>query len=257
MGDHGAVTMRRALPVVSPAVLAALLGALVALFPAGPAEAATCSRTVHVQGTVLQVELAPSSVAVRKGSCVVFVNDLAIPVTVSVEPDFDRQVPPGGRVSYPARLVGAHDMSAGTLVFEDTGTVTVRRAPQPSRTSSPPPSKTPPPSSPGSRSPEPPGGSSGPRVAPTPAFTGFPTPSVSTPPGTPPSVAGPSERPDLPSPTASPTGIVAGPIEPASGRGAGLPAAVAALSIVGAGAGLVRVLLAEPVDDLPVVGGRA
>jgi hypothetical protein len=259
VGDHGVVTMRRALPVLSPGVLVALLVVLAGMVAARPAQAAACSATVHVQGTVVLVELDPSAVTVRQKDCVVFVNDLSVPVDVHVDPGFDRQVPPGGRVSYSAVRVGKHDMSAGTLVFTDTGTVTGRRAAPPPTSSAPttaPPSSSSPPSS--SRSPQPSGdGSGGPRVAPTPSFTGFPTPSLSSPPGTPPSVASVTPYPTAPVPTASSTAAVAGPIEPASGRGAGLPAAVAALAVVGAGAGLVRVLLAEPVDDRRSVGGTA
>jgi hypothetical protein len=251
--------MRRALPVLSPAVLGALLVLLVSLVAARPAQAAGCSATGHVQGTVILVQLEPSSVTVRQGDCVGFVNDLAVPVDVHVDPAFDRQVPPGGQVTYPAKRAGAHAMSAGTLVFRDDGTLTVRRT-QPQRTPSSPAPTSEPPATSEPRSPQPSdGGSGGPRVAPTPSFSGFPTPSFQSPTGTPPSVAGPSVSPypTAPVPTSSPTAVATGPIEPASGRGAGLPAAVAALSIVGAGAGLVRVLLAEPVDDLPGVGGRA
>ena len=55
--------------------------------------------------------------------------------------------------------------------------------------------------------------------------------------------------------------MAAFPVEPPSGRGTGLPGAVAALAVVGTGAGLVRVLLAEPlgpVDDAGrTVGGPA
>jgi hypothetical protein len=146
---------------------------------------------------------------------------------------------------------------AGTLVFRDEGQVTVRRAERPQATassSSPPTTRS---STPRTQSPDPGPGGSGPRIAPTPDFTSFPTPSLSRPAGTPPSVAGPSVTPFPVTPTPSATAVVAGPIEPASGRGAGLPAAVAALAVVGAGAGIVRVLLAEPVDDLPAVGGSA
>jgi hypothetical protein len=242
------------LPVLV-AAFALVLGALTGR----QAEAATCAADVHIKGSVVAVELDPSSVTVRKGKCVSFTNDLGVPVDVHVDPGYDQQVPPGGAVSYPAKRVGAHDMSAGTLVSQDTGRVTVRRAPQPtqSATSTPPPT-TPPASSPASEPPKPRNTGSGPRVAPTPSFSSFPAPATSSPVGSRPSVAPTSAGafPTAPQPTTSASVAVAGPIEPASGRGTGLPAAVAALSIVGAGAGLVRVLLAEPVDDLPAVGGR-
>jgi hypothetical protein len=245
--------------VLAPAVLGALLAVLAGVIAAHPVQAAACSAAVHVRGTIVVVELDPSAVSVRKGDCVDFVDDLSVAVDVHVDPGFDRQVPPGGRVSYPAARVGKHAMTAGTLAFSDSGTVTVRRAPSPPPTSSSPPAtRTPPPSSPATR-PQPTSndGSGGPRVAPTPSFSGFPTPSYVSPTGPPPSVASVSPYPTAPVPTSSPTAAIAGPIEPVSGRGAGLPAAVAALAVVGAGAGLVRVLLAEPVDDLPGVGGRS
>jgi hypothetical protein len=59
-----------------------------------------------------------------------------------------------------------------------------------------------------------------------------------------------------PSPSASstPAAVVAGPLQPPSDRGTGLPAAVAALAVVATATGLVRVLLAEPV---PAPGGGA
>jgi hypothetical protein len=59
------------------------------------------------------------------------------------------------------------------------------------------------------------------------------------------------------SPTPSPgrSGVVvAGPLQPPTGRGTGLPAAVAAVAIVATAAALVRVLLAYPISA--VDGGR-
>jgi hypothetical protein len=50
--------------------------------------------------------------------------------------------------------------------------------------------------------------------------------------------------------------VVSGPLQPPTDRGTGLPAALAALAVVGTAAALLRVLLAEPigpVDD----GGRS
>ena len=54
--------------------------------------------------------------------------------------------------------------------------------------------------------------------------------------------------------------VAGGPLEPPTDRGVGLPAAIAALALAGAGGGLVRVLLAEPVgavDERGTVGGTA
>ena len=53
-----------------------------------------------------------------------------------------------------------------------------------------------------------------------------------------------------PTPTSSsPAVIDRAQLQPPSGRATGLPAAIAALLIVGAGAAFVRVLLAESVHD--------
>ena len=58
---------------------------------------------------------------------------------------------------------------------------------------------------------------------------------------------GPVQMPSQ-TPTPAATAVVAGPVEPPSGRGLGMPAALAALAVVGTGAALVRVIAAEPVD---------
>jgi len=59
-------------------------------------------------------------------------------------------------------------------------------------------------------------------------------------------------QPPLPSPSPSSTALSPlAQIQPPSGRAAGLPAAVAALLLVGGGAAFVRVLLAEPVRAVP------
>jgi hypothetical protein len=47
---------------------------------------------------------------------------------------------------------------------------------------------------------------------------------------------------------------VAGPLQPPTDRGTGLPAALAALAVVGTAGALLRVLLAEPIG--PVDSGR-
>jgi hypothetical protein len=49
----------------------------------------------------------------------------------------------------------------------------------------------------------------------------------------------------LPSPAPS-VAVISGPLQPSTNRGVGLPAALAALLVVGSGGGLLRVLLAEP-----------
>jgi hypothetical protein len=56
-----------------------------------------------------------------------------------------------------------------------------------------------------------------------------------------------------PSATPAPA-VVAGPLQPPTDRGTGLPAALAALGVVATAGGLLRVLLAEPVRGRPVDG---
>jgi len=69
----------------------------------------------------------------------------------------------------------------------------------------------------------------------------------------------PSLPAPTPSPTTSPVAVVAGPLQPPTDRGLGLPAAIAALALVGVGAAMVRVLLAHApaVDNRRTVGGNA
>ena len=70
--------------------------------------------------------------------------------------------------------------------------------------------------------------------------------------GAPPVVSGPTS----PSPSRSSGAVVvAGPLQPPTGRGTGLPAAVAALVIVGTSAALLRVLLSYPIS--PVDGAHS
>lgn len=90
-------------------------------------------------------------------------------------------------------------------------------------------------------------------VAALPSFGGFsPVPPSSVPGAvTSPLLAGPLPRIGTPAPPARETPrLVAGPLEPASGRAVGLPAALAAVLLAGMVTGLVRVVRAEPVDNL-------
>ena len=59
----------------------------------------------------------------------------------------------------------------------------------------------------------------------------------------------------MPSPLHTPAVVVGGgPLEPPTSRSVGLPAAIAALLVIGGATGLVRVVLAEPVDGPDSVG---
>jgi hypothetical protein len=78
-------------------------------------------------------------------------------------------------------------------------------------------------------------------------------PLTSQEPGSTPFLAGqPTPQPS--SSTSSAPAVLSGPLQPPSDRGTGLPAALAALAVVGTAGALLRVLLAEPIS--PVDGRR-
>jgi hypothetical protein len=233
--------------MLGAALFAVLLG-VVSLAVAPSAAAASCAATIHIQGPV-GITLQPASVTVDRGSCVTIRNDLAgRTVHVTVAPGFAKDVPAGGSVAYPAGVSGKHALHVSYVLSDASGVITVR-SPAPAPSHSPSPVSSPaaqPPSSSGT----------GPQVAPS---APTPSPGRSLPgsvvgagrPPTPrnPSVAQPPVPVTVP-PPARPA-VVAGPIEAASARGAGLPAAIAALALVGTAAALVRVLLVAtdgPVD---------
>jgi hypothetical protein len=231
-----------------------------------PAAAADSCRVMTVRYDLSRdglVVLDPSHYDIAYGGCVQFVNQTAATATISVGGRYRQQLGPNENTSGATNFKGvtagrqpvtATSGAAGTA----HGSITVAARPaQPPQSSSPKPHPRPshtstpaPPPSPATSS------ASGPQVAPTPHHT-RPRHQRSAglqPPVTPP---GPVQT-QTPTPTPAPatTPVVAGPIEPASGRGAGLPAALAALAVVGSGAAFVRVLAAEPVDDRETVAGR-
>jgi hypothetical protein len=249
---------RRLLLVALP-LIAAPLGGLVWT---STAEAASC-RVMTVRYDLSRdglVVLDPNHYDIAFGGCVQFVNQTAAPATITVGTHYHQRIGPSentaGATNYKGTTSGRQTVTArsdpaGTA----RGSITVAAAPTPSRTAEP--SKpshsaqTSPPPSPTSSS-----GSTGPQVAPTPSGTKHPHPrGGGLQPPVPP--AGPIQTPP-PSPTPAPaaTAVVAGPVEPASGRGTGLPAALAALAVVGSGAAFLRVLAAEPVDSREIVGGQ-
>lgn len=227
------------------------------------ADAASC-RVMTVRYDLSQdgpVVLDPNHYDISHGGCVQFVNQTAATATITVGTHYRQQLGPNdntsGATNYKGSTAGrqtvtATDGPAGTA----HGSITVAAAPTPSR--SPKPSKPShsaqpvPPPSPATSS------GTGPQVAPTPSGHkphrqhhrgGGLHPRV------PP--AGPIQTPPpTPAPAPAATTVVSGPVEPASGRGTGLPAALAALAVVGSGAAFVRVLAAEPVDGREIVGGR-
>jgi hypothetical protein len=206
------------------------------------------------------VVLDPDHYDIAYDGCVQFVNQTAATTTITVGGRYTQQLGPNdntaGATNFRGTTSGRLPVTAtsGPTGNRAHGSITVAAAPPRSPTpSSPHPSQTATPAPP--RSPS--SSSTGPRVAPTPSHApghghrhrkGGLQPPVSPP--------GPIQ---IPTPTPSPaaTAIVSGPIEPASGRGTGLPAALAALAVVGSGAAFIRVLAAEPVDDGKNVGGSA
>jgi hypothetical protein len=208
----------------------------------------------------------PDHCDIAFGEIVQFTNNTLSRVHVTVSGGYSRDVTPGETTSKAQSFVGSaagpHEVSATDETVPTgssaDGSITVGASPSPSPSHSPHghPSSHPP-------SPSPSSTGTGPQVAPTPPRVGGFVPK-SRPPSPP---AGQVPSPSLapvptvtPDPQPSATAVVAGPVEPAGARRLGLPAALAALAVVGSGAGLVRVVLAEPispVDDPRNVGGTA
>jgi hypothetical protein len=240
---------------------------VVPFIPSAVGSAASCRvMTVRYDLSSGQlVVLDPAHYDIQFRGCVQFVNQTAATTTITVGSRYSQRLGPNentdGSTNFRGTSSGRQQVTAtsgpgGAPGNTAHGSITVAPAPRtgPSRPSHP--SKSPP-STPAPASPPPSSAGSGPRVAPTPTRarphghghkSGGLHPPVSPP--------GPVQ---MPSPSLTPqparTGVVAGPIEPASGRGTGLPAALAALAVVGSGAAIVRVLAAEPVDSGTNVGG--
>jgi len=248
-----------------------LLASTAVLAGAGPAEAAGCQVVVQVQNSVpIGIQLSPRQSSVPYGGCVQF-SDQAFgpPVTITVEGGYKVTLNYGestaGKTNYAATAPGPHALNADTGTNSASGRITVGAkpapAPSPSRSPSAAPHQSPTPAS---------SQSTGPQVAPTPRKRQGPG-ALAVPPGKPPLGPGTSPAPGVvPSVAGSPPGplqtttpapapvAVAGPLEPPSGRALGLPAALAALVLIGVGTAVVRVVLAEPaVDNRRSVGGTA
>lgn len=247
--------------------MVAAAAACLAVLGAGPVSAASC-RTVTVQNDVpVGISLSPPQTSVPYGGCVQFIDQaFGPPVTVTVSGGYQTTLNYGentaGKTNYAARTPGSHTLTATNGAASAKGRITVgpapARAPSPSR--SPSASRSPSPQPQPSSSSQ----SSGPQVARSPHRHGHPpvaapppvAPGVSATPGVAPSVAG---SPPGPLQTTTPSAVaVGGPLEPPSGRSLGLPAALAALMLVGVSTAVVRVVMAEPaVDDPRSVGGTA
>jgi len=249
---HGHVHVLRRL--AAPAVVTAVGVVALGFCLVGFAQAVSCAH-VSISPGVQSPTLSPKTATITAGGCAAYANNTAFPVKVTVGKASD-VANPNGVVTFVVRTPGKFTVSAQEQLQGQgiggtgTGTLVVKAAPAPKPTtspgttsptphsSSPPPTATPTSSGP-ARSPTPPPPSS-PAVTPTPNQSGQ---------GNPPVIVG---QPPLPSPSASSTALSPiAQIQPPSGRAAGLPAAIAALLVVGGGAAFVRVLLAEPFHAVP------
>jgi len=246
-----------------------LLGSTAMLAGGLPAEAAGCQVVVQVQNSVpIGIQLSPRQSSVPYGGCVQFTDQaFGPPVTITVAGGYKVTLNYGestsGKTNYAATAPGPHALNADTGTNSASGRITVgakpAQSPSPSRSPSTAPRQSPTPAS---------SQSSAPEVAPSPGRRQTPPP-LAIPAGKPPLGPGTSPTPGVaPSVAGSPPGplqtttpapvAVAGPLEPPSGRALGLPAALAALVLIGVGTAVVRVVLAEPaVDNRRSVGGTA
>jgi hypothetical protein len=234
------------------ATLVAAAGLSLALV--GTAQAATCAHTTISPG-VQGPTLSPKSVTINAGGCSAYVDNTPLAVKVSVA-KLSAVAQPNGQVAFFIRTPGTYTVTVQQqfqgqgVGGTGNGTLVVRAAPapKPSPSKSVRPSPHPTPAS-SSAQPTATPSSTGPVVAPTtpapPSAPGVtPTPQQSGQ-GNPPVIVGIPPPTTTPSP--APEAVSRAQIQPPSGRAAGLPAAVAAMLLVGAGAAFVRVLLAEPV----------
>ena len=264
VGHHGRVS--RLARSAAAVAFATAFGSTVLL--TGSASAAGCRVVIQVQNTVpVGIGLSPKQASVPYGDCVQFSDQaFGAPVTIKVAGGYHVTLNYGestsAKTNYSATVPGTHDVTADNGTATASGRITVGPQPSQSPTPSRSPSPHPTPSATGSQS-------SAPQVAQNhhrrrhpglpPVPIGPPPPGhpgLSPTPGVAPSVAGSPPGP-LQS-TTPPAVAVAGPLEPPTGRSLGLPAALAALVLIGVGTAVVRVVMAEPaVDGRRTVGGTA
>jgi hypothetical protein len=261
---------------LAAAVTAVVSGPLVVVaMGTGTAQAASCKvMTVGYAFTTGHViALDPDHYDIAYGGCVQFANNTAGTVTITVGSHYRQSLMAGGSTpesaAYVGRDAGRQPVTASSGPTSASGSITVGAAPSssPSNRASASSTATPSPAPAGGHRSGGSQGGQGPQVAGTvpprggrvqagkshPASPRAPVPVLT--PVTP-------VAPPTPAPSTSPSpSVAAGPLEPPTGRGLGLPAAVAALLVVGAGGALLRVLLAEPtnlaVDNRPTVGSAA
>lgn len=244
LGHHERVHSRSRLLGALTAVAAASCGVLVAALPVG---AASCSvMNFQFDPASGGVILSPQKLTVANGACVTLHNSTITSADFTVGAHYKQTAPAfsDATPNYVAGPAGSTQaVTASGAAGSARGSIVVQPAPKPVHSSAPP-----------THSPAPqPSHSASPSARPTPTKTSAPPPTASPPPVTPIVSPPAGSTPFLagqPTPTPSPshsTTVVSGPLQPPTDRGTGLPAALAALAVVGTAAALLRVLLAEPI----------
>ena len=262
MRHHDLVKCSRLAVSAASAALVLPLAGMLTL--AGPASAADYQMRIASTG------LSPSSLTVHPVDRVVFTNATATSWRVTVGSSYDIVLFPGQSADgagvdpdpYTATALGTYRVAASSPARQSSfsGTIVVRSA----ATSSPAPTPAPTKASPAPKPPAGPGGSSTPATSPSP---GSPAPSVTASPSVTRSSAtpaagsrSPSARPQavgLGPPPSGPAGgsaapssqALSGPVQHFGNSGVALPGAVASVLLAGLVAAIVRVLLAEPVEE--------
>jgi hypothetical protein len=240
-----------------------VVGCTAGVVAAGSAGAAQCSVMTFEFGQS-GFELSPSTLTVNPGACVQFNNQTLFAARFTVGSSYSQNVPAlsetSGRTNYVAEPAGTRQrVTASEGAGSAKGTIVIKAKPAPSPT----PTRTPTPAPSRTSAHRPTSKPTPPPATPTPATPQQSTPKATLPPPTFPATPVTSPAPTVtgappflagrPTPTPSPSvAVVSGPLQPPTGRGTGLPAALAALAVAATGGALLRVLMAEPiaaVDD--------
>jgi len=220
---------------------------------AGTAGAASSCAQISITPGVQSPTLTPKTATITAGGCAAYTNNTALPAKVTVG-KLSTVVNPNGVATFVERAAGRFAVTAQeqfqgqNIGGAGSGTLVVKAKPAPKPTASSPPPR--PSTSPSSARPSATPASSGPVVATTTPTQAPPTTPGLTPApnqsgqGNPPVIVG--IPPPTPTPSSPPEAVERAQLQPPSGRAAGLPAAIAALLVVGVAAGFIRVLLAEP-----------
>lgn len=264
---------RRPVRALRTALIVALVAVVGGLLD-GTALAAPRTVTMAIDDSSGTARLVPSALTVSPGDRVVFRNDASTAYTVAVSRDgykaflVPNQSSDGAGLdpaSYTApKTSGPRSVTLTSVTGApgQSGTITVAApaspTPSPSTSRTPAAATSTPPKPGASRS-----ATQTPALAPVPSSRAAPPPAALPPAALPTLSVGPlvtsappvrgsqplvAPKAGVPTPDATQPVAVGGPLEAPSGRGVGLPAALAAVLIAGGVGALLRVLLAEPVD---------